>query len=175
MEYSKRVTELQTMYATTPEGVLFAMLVAAGAGRAESYATIFRPKTMHPATLAKKASDLTKQNPGINKLIEALTNTAGIVDPTIKQKEKKKKKTAGNRGQYREKSEILDALADELPYLKGKDRIDALMKLADLQQMKKEENAEEEERVIYYLPLRCKSCELFKKEQKRQAREQKPG
>lgn len=47
------------------------------------------------------------------------------------------------------------------------------MKIADLQQMKKEEAAEEVERVIYYLPLRCKSCELYRKEKKRQQNQQK--
>lgn len=106
-------------------------------------------------------------------MIDALTNAAGIVDPT--RKEPRKKKKEGNRGQFREKSEILDALADELPNLRGKDRVDALMKMADLQQMKKEETAEEEERVIYYLPLRCKSCELYRKEQRRQASANKNG
>lgn len=49
------------------------------------------------------------------------------------------------------------------------------MKIADLQQMKKEETAEEVERVIYYLPLRCNSCELYRKEQRRQASNNKNG
>lgn len=173
MEYSKRVQELQQIYSTTPEGVLFAMLVAAGASRPEAYATIYRPTNTRPAALAKYATQLTKESPGVNKMIEALTNAAGIVDPT--RKEPKKKKTAGSRGQFREKSEILDALAEELPNLRGKDRIDALIKIADLQQMKKEETAEEVERVIYYLPLRCKSCELYRKEQRRQAPTNKNG
>lgn len=168
MEYSKRVQDLQQIYSTTPEGVLFAMLVAAGASRTEAYATIFRPANTRPTSLAKYATQLTKDNPGINKMIEAITNVSGIVDPTRKE-QKKKKKNQKIGGQFREKSEILDALVDELPSLRGKDRVDALMKIADLQQMKKEESAEEAERVVYYLPLRCKSCELYHREQRRQA------
>ena len=35
------------------------------------------------------------------------------------------------------------------------------MKIADLQQMKKDENTEEEETVHYYLPLQCYRCSLF--------------
>ena len=46
-------------------------------------------------------------------------------------------------------------------YLRGKDRADVLMKIADLQQMKKDENTEEEETVHYYLPLQCYRCSLF--------------
>lgn len=167
MKYSKRVQELQQIYSATPEGVLFAMLVAAGASRPEAYATIYRPTNTRPAALAKYATQLLKESPGVARMIDALTNAAGLVDPT--KKEPKKKKKGENRGQFREKSEILDALAEELPNLRGKDRVDALMKIADLQQMKKEETAEEVERVIYYLPLRCNSCELYRKEQRRQA------
>lgn len=36
------------------------------------------------------------------------------------------------------------------------------MKIADLQQMKKDENTEEEEETVhYYLPLQCYRCSLF--------------
>ncbi len=53
----------------------------------------------------------------------------------------------------------LSALEAELPVLRGKDRLDALMKIADLQQMKREENQPEEEKIHYYLPLEiCKNC-----------------
>ena len=45
--------------------------------------------------------------------------------------------------------------------LSSKDRISLLMKIADLQQMKKDENTEEEETVHYYLPLQCYRCSLF--------------
>lgn len=93
----------------------------------------------------------------------------------IRRRKNPRRKKGENRGQFREKSEILDALAEELPNLRGKDRVDALMKIADLQQMKKEETAEEVERVIYYLPLRCNSCELYRKEQRRQASNNKNG
>ena len=63
--------------------------------------------------------------------------------------------------QYRDKDAVLSGLEQTLPYLRGKDRADVLMKIADLQQMKKDENTEEEETVHYYLPLQCYRCSLF--------------
>lgn len=176
MEYSKRVQELQQIYTLTPEAVFYCMLVAAGATRPEAVAVVYRPTDARPSTLAKKATKLAKENPGINKLIEALTNTAGLLDPTTQaQAPTKKRRKEDKGGQYREKSEILDALAAELPNLRGKDRVDTLIKIADLQQMKKEETTAEEERVVYYLPLRCKLCELYQKERKNQARKSSTG
>ena len=68
---------------------------------------------------------------------------------------------AGNVVQYRDKDADLSGLEQTLPYLRGKDRADVLMKIADLQQMKKDENTEEEETVHYYLPLQCYRCSLF--------------
>ncbi len=71
------------------------------------------------------------------------------------------KEKAGNVVQYRDKDAVLSGLEQTLPYLRGKDRADVLMKIADLQQMKKDENTEEEETVHYYLPLQCYRCSLF--------------
>lgn len=70
-------------------------------------------------------------------------------------------------GKYRSKDEILDALAAEAKFLKGKDKTDVLMKIADLQQMKKEETIEEDNTVHFYLPISCKSCSLYMKARKK--------
>lgn len=171
MIYSKRVQELQTIYSLTPQCVLFAMLAAAGASRPEAYAAIFRPQLTSPASLAGAASRLANEHPGINKLIEALTTTKTLNDPTRRDPKTTKTTKKGGKqgGEYTEKSAVIAAISAEVDSLRGKDRVDALMKIADLQQMKKEDNAEEAERVIYYLPLRCKSCELYRAEAKKQA------
>lgn len=62
---------------------------------------------------------------------------------------------------YRDKDAIIDALSIEAQTLKGKDKVDALMKIADLQQMKKEEIVDDRKVVHYYLPLTCNNCKLF--------------
>lgn len=60
-----------------------------------------------------------------------------------------------------------DAIVSELNILADatkdpKQKTEILMKLADLQQMKKDTTKEEEDNTIhYYLPINCSSCELY--------------
>jgi cell division protein FtsX len=68
---------------------------------------------------------------------------------------------------YRNKEEVLNALAATVVDLKGKEKADVLMKIADLQQMKKDEIVEEEKKVHFYLPLTCHQCQLYLKSKKR--------
>ena len=171
MVYSKRVTDLQQIYQLTPDEVFFCMLVASGASRGEAYATIFRPRSTKIETAQRGAAQLAKDKPGINKLIRSFEDNrdAFIPDNERTKSKKKKKKTELEEQekdenivpQYRDKDAVLSGLEQTLPYLRGKDRADVLMKIADLQQMKKDENTEEEETVHYYLPLQCYRCNLF--------------
>lgn len=41
-------------------------------------------------------------------------------------------------------------------------KAELLMRLADLEGMKKQETVEEEEKIKYYLPLKCTQCQLYK-------------
>lgn len=68
---------------------------------------------------------------------------------------------------YRNKEEVLNALAATVVDLKGKEKADVLMKIADLQQMKKDEIVEEEKKVHFYLPLTCHQCQLYLKNKKK--------
>lgn len=54
---------------------------------------------------------------------------------------------------YREKEAVIAEMEKLIPTLTGTDRLQALMRLADLQNMKKEEVVVEEDRIHYYLPL----------------------
>lgn len=62
------------------------------------------------------------------------------------------------------KEEILqEALQSALSLpVNDKNRVEILMKYADLAQMKKEEIKEEDTTIHYYLPLSCKQCSLYK-------------
>ncbi|UBU95437.1 MAG: hypothetical protein [Bacteroides phage LoVEphage] len=167
MVYSKRVTDLQQIYQLTPDEVFFCMLVASGASRGEAYATIFRPRSTKIETAQRGAAQIAKDKPGINKLIRSFEDYRADFRPdNDSPKSKKKKKYTEEEEeekvvQYRDKDAVLSGLEQTLPYLRGKDRADVLMKIADLQQMKKDENTEEEETVHYYLPLQCYRCSLF--------------
>ena len=161
MVYSKRVTDLQQIYQLTPDDVFFCMLVASGASRGEAYATIFRPRSTKIETAQRGAAQLAKDKPGINKLIRSFEDNRAAFLKKKKNTETEEEEKAGNVVQYRDKDAVLSGLEQTLPYLRGKDRADVLMKIADLQQMKKDENTEEEETVHYYLPLQCYRCSLF--------------
>lgn len=60
---------------------------------------------------------------------------------------------------YRQKEDIVAEMEQLIPNLTGTDKLNALVKLADIQQMKKEEVRGEDERIHYYLPLPyCTNC-----------------
>lgn len=70
-------------------------------------------------------------------------------------------------GKYRTKDEILNGLIEELPNLRGKDKADVLMKIADLQRMKQDEVVNEDNTVHFYVPISCHNCSLYIQEKKR--------
>ena len=60
---------------------------------------------------------------------------------------------------YKDKDFIIAELVKAANDLGGKEKADVLNRIADLQQMKKEELKKEDERVHFYLPLSvCKDC-----------------
>lgn len=70
---------------------------------------------------------------------------------------------------FRKKEDVvaeLNQLATSVKEPKLKAEI--LLKLADLQQMKKEESKEDMETIHYYLPLTCNNCGLYQKQQRQQ-------
>ena len=181
MIYSKRVTELQRIYSLNPEDVFFCMLVASGATRPEAYAAIYRPTTNGAGTIASKATALQNNKPGIPQLIEAIqyqragaatTKTGSPKEDTaqIAEGNKVDKKTLDT---FRSKDGILENLIKVLPSLTGKDKAAVLMQIADLQRMKQEENKEEAQQVLYYHPISCHRCQLYKEFREKQRAEAK--
>jgi hypothetical protein len=60
---------------------------------------------------------------------------------------------------YKDKDFIIAELIKAAADLDGKEKADVLNRIADLQQMKKEELKKEDERVHFYLPLQvCENC-----------------
>lgn len=69
------------------------------------------------------------------------------------------------------KEEILqEALQSALSLpVNDKNRVEILMKYADLAQMKKEEIKEEDTTIHYYLPLTCNNCSLYMANKKKKS------
>ena len=62
---------------------------------------------------------------------------------------------------YKDKDYILLELVKAQAGLLGKDKVDVLNRIADLQQMKKNEEKKEDDKVHYYLPLEvCSDCKF---------------
>ena len=62
---------------------------------------------------------------------------------------------------YKDKDYIIAELVKTQAGLQGKDKADILNRIADLQQMKKNEEKKEDDRVHYYLPLEvCDDCKF---------------
>lgn len=160
MQFSKRVSELSTLYGIDPKDVLFAMLTTAGASAAESFAVIFRPATTTTNALSTKASQYIGQRAGLRKLIDDL-NAEQSDDPTQPVKRRGRPRTKGTEQQedrptidYTDK----DALLKELARIaersqKDGDKLAALREIGSLQRMKQEAAVEDEKRVTFYIPL----------------------
>lgn len=89
------------------------------------------------------------REPGCKAYLDYLTN----VSPTANDND-----PDGDNKRYREKEAVIAEMERLIPTLSGTDRLQALMKVADLQNMKKEDIVVEDERVHYYLPLNLKKC-----------------
>jgi len=152
MEKEKNLTaRLMKQFNCESNDVYFAMLMAMGLSATEAYIAIFRPLTSGSATLANKHL---RENPQINSLITYLKTEKTTVENNVLTED-----VSMLVESYKDKDFIIAELIKSLNGLTGKDRADVLNRIADLQQMKKEEIKNEEERVHFYLPLPiCKDC-----------------
>jgi len=152
MEKEKNLTaRLMKQFNCESNDVYFAMLMAMGLSATEAYIAIFRPLTSGSATLANKHL---RENPQINSLITYLKTEKTTAENNVLTED-----VSMLVESYKDKDFIIAELIKSLNGLTGKDRADVLNRIADLQQMKKEEIKNEEERVHFYLPLPiCKDC-----------------
>lgn len=171
MKIGKRVTELQRIYSIPPEDVYFSMLVGLGATMQEAFAAIYRPTAASPLYISQLARQKRASTPGISQLIEAVESgrlNAAVDSRSLKTaaivEQRRSKAAPTNAEIYRTKDGIIDGLIKSLETANTRERADILMKIADLQRMKQEENKEDPETVHYYLPLSCQRCELWRRE-----------
>lgn len=153
MIFSKKMKDLMRAYELEAQDVCFAQLVADGYSLQEACSVIYRP---FGRSLATTASQILKQKPGIQVLIDNLKMDIDSMTDVLN----------GNDGKKKRKKSVTfdkDMIAQELytqatRAKEGKERADIWVKIADLMQVKKEEDKDAEKRVLYYLPLRCDIC-----------------
>ena len=152
MKETNLTARLMKQFNCEAKDVYLAMLISKGLPNAEAYIAIFQPLTTNINAIANKHL---RENPQINSLITYLSNEKIENDKDDLTKEDVKELVE----KYKDKDFIIAELIKTQNSLNGKEKAEILNKIADLQQMKKEETKNEEERVHYYLPLPiCKDC-----------------
>lgn len=144
----KELDMLMIKYNVSAKEVFFAQLVACGMPLGDVFGALFGTDSPRKD---KTARDYIGMRPSLSSLIKALSATATRAD--------------GNSPvpfDLRTKDGVIEAMQAEYAAAKdNKQRADILNKIADIQQMKKEEDKESQKLIHYYLPLRCEACPAY--------------
>lgn len=148
----------------TPQAVAFAHLVALCNFSEQDATAIAFPAclTLSSTAVNNFCINLHKQAPGIRTLIDELAGQEyKKMDEYAKEKEKERRKKelevckkSNNYKQYTTKEEIISELASIVDVSEGKEKAEILCKIADLKQMKKENDEKICKTVHFYLPVR---------------------
>lgn len=151
MKFSEKMQKLMETYRLDAAHVCFAALVAVGFSEQESYVTIFRTR----GNIASESRKMMNDNPDIGNLIDFMRNEMFVVN-RIAQPDKKLTRKGGNS---KDKDYVLEQLGIQYNFAReGKEKAEIMMKIADILQVKRQEDKEEAEKIVYYLPLRCENC-----------------
>lgn len=164
MKFSKYVQDCINIHHLTPQAVAFAHLVALCNFSEQDAAAIAFPAclTLSATAVNNFCINLHKQAPGIRTLIDELAGqVCKKMDEYAKEKEKERRekeleicKKSNNYKQYTTKEGIITELASLVDVAEGKEKAEILYKIADLKQMKKEQDEKICKTVHFYLPTR---------------------
>lgn len=164
MKFSKYVQDCINIHHLTPQAVAFAHLVALCNFSEQDAAAIAFPAclTLSATAVNNFCINLHKQAPGIQTLTEELSRKeCKKMEEYAKEKEKERRekeleicKKSNNYKQYTTKEGIIAELAALVDVSEGKEKAEILCKIADLKQMKKEQDEKICKTVHFYLPAR---------------------
>lgn len=164
MKFTKYMQDCINIHHLTPQAVAFAHLVALCNLSEQEAAAIAFPAclTLSATAVNNFCINLHKQAPGIQTLVEELLRKeCKKMEEYAKEKEKEKRKEefeickkSNNYKQYTTKEGIINELAALVDVAAGKEKAEILCKIADLKQMKKENDEKAHKTVHFYLPVR---------------------
>ena len=164
MKFTKYVQDCINIHHLTPQTVAFAHLVALCNFSEQEAAAIAFPAclTLSATAVNNFCINLHKQAPGIRELVEELSEKeCKKKEEYAKEKEKERReknleicKKSNNYKQYTTKEGIISELAALVDVATGKEKAEILCKIADLKQMKKENDEKICKTVHFYLPAR---------------------
>ena len=142
---SKRLKEEAKKYGIPVQSYALATLMAAGWTAAEAYALAYYENASFSASQNASIRDNIVQNPNF-------PSVHGVYDESL----------TPEYAVIPSKDEVAKIIATEMQSLKGKEKVEAAMKLADLFAMKKEETKDDDENIIHvYIPLTCTLCPKY--------------
>ena len=165
-EYSKETLLICTAYNLQPENVLFAYLIAAGANISDSYRITHNIKSkVNCEESAQQAEILLKKQPGIKVLINRIKTgkTRKYIEENNQENSNTKELNESEKNGFKTRAGLVDKIITQVDTTTGKDRINALVTLAKLQNLDQPEETEETEKRTYFLPWvsNCKTCKLM--------------
>lgn len=177
MKYSKELSQIAECYNVDARTILFFQLVAIGTNKGDAYAAIFAKgkelSNMDEVLATSKANELINSNPSFaiyaerfkNKLFrnKYKSNAVDLSDNNDNNGVMSMLASEEDALLFKDKNIMTRALLKSASSLQGKERSQVLMQIAELNQLKKEEEKDVQEQRRYYLPYisHCRTCRLM--------------
>jgi hypothetical protein len=155
MKISKRLADLIGIYGITQEEVIYSILCAAGLPKYEAYFIAIRPQRFTHRQVYQQGAGDSKAT----RLISVkVYNIVSIIIPKNLQEMREPERTRGGKIKKPTKESLNRLLTEIISRGDDKQKLEGIKALNQLNQLNKEQSAEEE-RVHYYLPrLECENC-----------------
>ena len=155
MKISKRLFDLINIYGLTEDEVIYCVLCAAGFPKYESYWKAIRPTEIQTqSSLSARANELECHKANIQKCI----NSFRLSLPKSLQEQREPERTKGGKIKKPTKENLNKLLTEIITRGDDKQKLEGIKALNQLNQLNKEQSADER-RVFYYLPrLECEKC-----------------
>lgn len=168
---SDKTIRIGAMFQIAPEYVYEAMLLACGCSQEEAGAVVYGSDDCPTlGSLRMRESRRIRESSGIADCAEFFRNSKIRVSQETIQNitDDRKRKRKRSDENYTNKDFMLNELWALSKLESDPTKRAAILKqIADLQQMKRDENVAEEKLVHFFLPLNCKRCSLYVAEKKR--------
>lgn len=155
IDAKKRLIELMKRYDLTKAEVMLAHLIAQNLPLGDAFDTVYRSTASDKDMACRR---YLAGRPNLNVLVNALRD--GSADKKAADEIRPKLDNID----LRTKDGVLTALEKELDNADDtKQRTDIIVRIADLQRMKNEEDKVNSQLVHFYIPLRCEMCPFKEK------------
>lgn len=178
--YSVQTQKLMEEYNLDPIEISFARLLASGAKMSEAYSAIYSPYAVNEQNLTNAAKEIMKKYPNIKQCADdiKIKRFSSFKDDYTLEDEQRtaitNSQTTKPAKEYEDIFKDQETAIGEIVRMYHETentdkKVDLLKKGVDLKKSDwVKENQQEDEKTLFYMPLTCYRCELYKKEQEQQ-------